>query len=295
MYQNQTRGWEGISARGLELKLRFLLPHHVDIRRKCNKIVVKLPKNWPPPPPVSKSEETIADRDHDRRISALPAGAKPMSGSGIDAIDQPWPQRSCARQPFGSGSRADWTRKTSYTWTHWASPAPPLQHGVQNQRNAAGHPTATKNWPPPPPVSKSGQTIADRDHDQITSSRSLASVAASEYRWPPPLRPLHYGLKRSKYRSNTRTGSTMTCCSREEPHDDQEFSRIPPLRMPDGVYPVTRPAVAFSRQRRPHDDVCGRGPSLDGNGSEYQSGPSSNTDWPGRRAAEPRPPKIGPE
>ena len=79
----------------------------------------------------------------------------------------------------------------------------------------------------------------------------------------------------------------MTCCSREEPHDDQEFSRIPPLRMPDGVYPVARPAVAFSRQRRPHDDVCGRGPSLDGNGSEYRSGPSSNTDWPGRRAGEP--------
>ena len=128
-------------------------------------------------------------------------------------MDQPWPQRSCARQPFGSGSRADWTRKTSYTWTHWASPAPPLQHGVQNQTNAAGHPTATKNWPPPPPVSKSGQTIADRDHDQITSSRSLASAAASEYPWPPPLRPLHYGLKRSKYRSNTRTGPTMAVWS----------------------------------------------------------------------------------
>ena len=180
MSQNQTRGWQGISARGLEVKLRFLLPEHVEIRRKCNKIVVKLPKNWPPPPPVSKPGETIADRDHDRRISALPAGAKPISGSGIDAMDQPWPQRSCARQPFGSGSRADWTRKTSYTWTHWASPAPPLQHGVKNQTNAAGPQTATKNWTPPPPVSKYGQTIADRDHDQITSSRSLASAAASE-------------------------------------------------------------------------------------------------------------------
>ena len=85
----------------------------------------------------------------------------------------------------------------------------------------------------------------------------------------------------------------MADWSREELHDDQEFSRIPPLRMTDEVYPVTRPAVAFSRQRRPHDDVCGRGLSMDGNGSEAQtqSGPSSNTDWPGRRAAEPRPPK----
>ena len=148
MSQDQTRGWKGISARGLEMKLRFLLSDHVDIRRKYNKIVIKLPKNWPPPPPVSKSEEMIADRDHDRRISALPAGEKPISGSEIDAMNQPWPQRSCARQPFGSGSRADWTRKTSYTRTHWASPAPPLQlqHGVKNQTIAAGHPTATKNW-----------------------------------------------------------------------------------------------------------------------------------------------------
>ena len=36
MSQNQNRGWQGISARGLELKLRFLLSDHVDIRRKCN-------------------------------------------------------------------------------------------------------------------------------------------------------------------------------------------------------------------------------------------------------------------
>ena len=266
MSHNQTRGWEGISARGLELKLRFLLPHHVDIRRKCNKIVVKLPKNWPPPPPVSKSEEMTADRDHDRRISALPDGAKPISGSGIDAMDQPWPQRSWARQPFGSGSRADWTRKTSYTWTHWASPAPPLQlqHGVKNQTNAAGHPTATKNWPPPTPVS---------------NPRPWASPAAKEYPWPPPLRQLHcggppIGVTRSKHKSSARIGSTMAYCSREEPHDDrdEEFSRIHPIRMPNVI----------------------RGPSLDGNGSEYQNGPSSNTDWPGRRAAEPRPPKNWP-
>ena len=279
MSQNQTRGWQGISARALELKLRLMLPDHVEIRRKGNKIVVKLPKNWPATPPVSKSGETIADCDDDRRISALSAGAKPISGSGIDAIDQPWPQRSCARRPFGSGSRADWTRKTSYTWTQWASPAPPLQHGVQNQTADASHLASRKNWP---------------------SSRSWASPTASEYPWPPPPPQLHYGvpptgLNISKYKSSTRTGPTMAFCSREEPHEDQEFSRISPLRMPDVVYPLPRPSVAFSRRRRPHDVVSGRGLSMDGNGSEYQSGPASNTDWPGRRAAEPRPPKIGPE
>ena len=79
----------------------------------------------------------------------------------------------------------------------------------------------------------------------------------------------------------------MAGWSREEPQDDQE--------LPDVIYPLPRPSVAFSRRRRPHDVVSGRGLSMDGNGSEYQSGPSSNTDWPGRRAAEPRPPKIGPE
>ena len=237
MSQNQTRGWQGISARGLELKLRFLLPHHVDIRRKCNKIVIKLPKNWPPPPPVSKSEETIADRDHDRRISALPAGEKLISGSGID---QPWPQRSCARRPFGSGSRADWTRKTSYTWTQWPSPAPPVQHGVQNHTADASHLASRKNWP---------------------SSRSWASPKASEYPWPPPPPQLHYGvpptgLNKCKYRSSTRTGPTMAGWSREEPQDDQE--------LPDVIYPAPRPSVAFSRRRRPndvvHDVVRGRAP-----------------------------------
>ena len=70
----------------------------------------------------------------------------------------------------------------------------------------------------------------------------------------------------------------MAGWSREEPQDDQE--------LPDVIYPLPRPSVAFSRRRRPHDvvhDVVrGRGPSMDGN------------DWPGRRAAEPRPPKNWP-
>ena len=84
----------------------------------------------------------------------------------------------------------------------------------------------------------------------------------------------------------------MAGWSREEPQDDQE--------LPDVIYPLPRPSVAFSRRRRPHDvvhDVVrGRGPCMDGYESEAQtqSGPSSNTDWPGRRAAEPRPPKNWP-
>ena len=82
----------------------------------------------------------------------------------------------------------------------------------------------------------------------------------------------------------------MAGWSREEPQDDQE--------LPDVIYPLPRPSVAFNCRRRPHDvvhDVVrGRGLSMDGNASEYQSGPSSNTDWPGRRAAEPRPPKNWP-
>ena len=80
----------------------------------------------------------------------------------------------------------------------------------------------------------------------------------------------------------------MAGWSREEPQDDQE--------LPDVIDPLPRPSVAFSRRRRTHDVVCGRGPYMDGNESEAQtqSGPSSNTDWPGRRAAEPRPPKIWP-
>ena len=91
----------------------------------------------------------------------------------------------------------------------------------------------------------------------------------------------------------------MAGWSREEAHDDRDEEFFPHTSNSDADvdYPMPRHAVAFNRRRRTHDGGCGRGPSMDENRSETQtqSGPSSNTDWPGRRAAEPRPPKIGPE
>ena len=72
----------------------------------------------------------------------------------------------------------------------------------------------------------------------------------------------------------------MAGWSREEPQDDQE--------LPDVIYPLPRPSVAFNCRRRPHDvvhDVVrGRAHSLDRNGIDARSRPSSassNKYWPG--------------